>query len=305
MRTFKALIKREYWENRGSMFLTPAIMTIFFAGLALIGLISANSITVNGDDFSILNKMPQLVEQIEHHSEEERERAVQIALYVPIAIFGFVMFLVSVFYSVGSLYDERKDRSILFWKSLPISDTSTVLSKFAAVTLMIPVFYFAALFAFQIYSLIFGTVLLWFGGDSGLVVWASSNLFVVAFNSLVGLVMSSLWLAPIWGWLMFASVCAKRVAILWGTLPIALVAIAEGTVFNSAEFISMVGKHIAKGAMVATASINNLEREGGALGMDLQHPLEAFSVADFWIGLVVAAGFLAGAIYIRRFRDES
>ena len=305
MRTFKALVKREYWEHRGAMFLTPVAMTGLFAVFAILALFVANNLTVNGNDFSFLNKLPEFVAQIDQHSESEVEKVVQVALYSPIVIYGLVMFLVSIFYALGSLYDERRDRSILFWKSLPISDTSTVLSKFVTVCLLIPAFYFAAMFVFQIYEMIFSTILLWFGGDSGYVVWASSNLFGVAFNSLAGLLILSLWLAPVWAWLMFASAWAKKVAFLWGTLPIALVAIAEGTIFNSAEFVSMVGQHIAKGFIASTASINHLEGEGAALGLDLQHPLEALTVTDFWVGLVVAAGFLAGAIFIRRYRDES
>ncbi|TQV71628.1 hypothetical protein FLL45_20985 [Aliikangiella marina] len=305
MRTFKALVKREYWEHRGAMFITPTAMTVFFAALLILGLITSSNIEINGDDFSLLNKMPQLVEQIDNHSEEEVDKVVQLALYSPIVIFGFVMFWVGIFYAVGCLYDERKDRSILFWKSLPLSDTQTVLSKFFTVIVVIPVLYFCALLVFQIYSLIFGTVLLWFGGDSGLIVWSSSNLFVVAFNSLMGLIISNLWLAPLWGWLMFASAWAKKVAILWGTLPVLLVGIAEGTIFNSTEFLEMVGVHIARGGIVATASINNLEKDGYVLDMDLTSPFQAFAFSEFWIGLVVAAVFLAGAIYIRRNRDEA
>lgn len=305
MNTFKALVKREFWEHKGSMFITPIVMASFFAILMLIGIVTANNITVNGDNFSLLNKMPQMIEQFSNLSDYEREKGVQIALYAPIVIFGFVMVLISVFYCAGSLYDERKDRSILFWKSLPISDTSTVLSKFVAVTLMIPVFYFIAMFAFQLYSLLFGTVLSWFGGDSGMALWASSNLFVVIINTLLALIISSLWLAPMWAWLMLASAWAKKVSILWGTLPVALIAIAEGTMFQSSHFIEMVGKHIAKGAIVATASISNLENDINEFGLDLSHPIEAFQVADFWIGAVIAAVFLAGAIFIRRHRDEA
>lgn len=314
MNTFKALVKREYWEHKGSMFLTPTIMAGFFAVLTIIMLITLNNITEDGHNFSVLSKMPEVIEQIDRLSDEVLSARVQAALYAPIVIFGFVMVLVSAFYTLGCLYDERKDRSILFWKSLPVSDLSTVLSKFAAVILMIPVFYFLALLAFQIYLLLFGTVMAWFGGSTGIVIWGASNLFVVAFNCLLGLVISSLWLAPLWGWFMFASAWARKVAILWGTLPIALIAVAEGTLFNSADFIEMVGRHIGKGFIVAVSSISALEEAdgdmevemaGSVVGLEITHPFGAFGVADFWIGLAIAAAFLAGAIFIRRHRDEA
>lgn len=303
--SFKALVKREYWEHRGAMFLTPAIMAMVFAGLMILGAITGDHVTVNeNNSFSFYEHLPKVVEQFEDLPEEERSRGIQIGLYGSMILFGFVMLIVSLFYALGSLYDERKDRSILFWKSLPISDTATILSKFLAVTLMIPIFYAVVVAVFQIFLLVFATVVAWFGGSAGMAIWSSSNLFGVLFNSFFAIVTASLWLAPLWAWLMFASSWAKKVAFLWGTLPIFMITVAEGWVFQTTHFIEMVGERIAHGFTILNSNMHYMVG-GDMFDIDVQRWYQVFGNTEFWIGLIVSAVFLAGAIYTRRHRDES
>lgn len=306
MNSFKALVKREFWESKGSMLYTPAAIAAFFAFVMLVGSLTGDAfINTDHGSFSLFDKLPSAFEELEAVGSEERSKFVQIGLYAPRVFFGFVMFVICLFYCLGSLYDERKDKSILFWKSLPVSDTSTVLSKFVAVVVLTPVLYFAVTAIFQVFLLVFGTVLAWFSGSSGMILWSSSNLFGVLFNGFFSLLVATLWLAPLWAWLMFASAWAKKVAFLWGTLPIFLIAIAEGWIFHSSRFIEMVGERIARGFTVLNSEMHFL------VGQDMfdkdyvAHWYEVLADGSFWGGLVVAAVFLAGAIYTRRFQDES
>ncbi len=303
--SFKALVKREYWEHKGAIFYTPAIMAAVFAGLMFLGTITGNHVSINGyDSFNFIDYLPQAVDQFENLDEKERSQGVQVGLNAPMVIFGFVMLIISLFYSLGSLYDERKDRSILFWKSLPISDTATVLSKFVSVCLLIPIFYFGVLAIFQLFLLLFGTVVAWFGGSSGVTLWASSNLFSVLLNGLFSLIIASLWLAPLWGWLMFASSWAKKVAFLWGTLPILMISVAEGMIFHRSNFIEMVGGRIVNGFTILNSNMHYLV---GADMFDV-HVMRWYEVLvsmEFWVGLAVSAVFLGGAVFTRRHRDES
>ncbi len=306
MNSFKALVKREYWENRGSIFLSPAIIAAVLAAIMILGTITGDTfVETHHGEINLWDKFPQAVEEFNNIEEEKRTQAIQISLYAPRILFGFVMMLICLFYCLGSLYDERKDKSILFWKSLPVSDTATVLSKFVSVCFMIPIVYFAVVAAFQVFLLVYGTVLAWFGGSLGVNVWTSSNLFGVLFNSLFSFVVATLWLAPLWAWFMFASAWAKKVAFLWGTLPIFMVAIAEGWIFRSSHFIEMVGERVARGFTTLNSDMHFL------VGKDMfdEHYVakwyEVLGESGFWIGLIVAAGFLAGAIYTRRHRDES
>jgi len=307
VRSFKALVKREYWEHKGAMLYAPLIIAAFFAGIMILGLLTGGSITVDhGSNTTITfaEHLPKMVEEFENLSNEERVQAVQIGLYSPVVLFGLVMLIISMFYALASLYDERKDKSILFWKSLPVSDTATVLSKFVTVCLLIPVLYFGVVAVFQLFLMLLSTVLAWFGGSLGTAIWGASNWFVVLFNTLASFIVASLWLAPVWAWLMFASSWAKKTAFLWGVLPIFLISIAEGWVLHSAYFIEMVGKRIAGGFVVMNSNLNNLV--GNDMFEELStHWTDVLVMTEFWGGLIVSAVFLAGAVYIRRYRDES
>ena len=304
IKTFKALVKREFWEHKGAMFITPVAIAGFFAGVMILGVLTSDTLIVNDHKMSFLDHLPKAVAEFEGIGEEERSKGVQIGLYSPMVLFGFVMLVISLFYTLGSLYDERKDRSILFWKSLPVSDTSTILSKFVAVCFLIPVLYFVSIAAFQLFLLLFTTVGSWFGGSSGMAIWASSNLFSVLFNCLMSLIVASLWFAPLWAWFMFASSWAKKVAFLWGTLPIFLISIAEGWIFHSSNFIEMVGTRIVSGFAILNSNMNHLVG-GDMFDVPSLAWYHTFGNMEFWIGLIVSGVFLAAAIYTRRHRDES
>ncbi|MDQ7050460.1 MAG: hypothetical protein Q9M92_13400 [Enterobacterales bacterium] len=233
IKPFKALLIREYWEHKGAMFYTPAFIAAFFAFILLLASFAGESILVEmGSDASFSAELPKAVEMFENLEDTKRNQSVQIGLYAPMTIFGFVMLIVSFFYALGSLYDERKDRSILFWKSLPISDISSVLSKFVTLCISIPILYFIVISIFQLFVLILGTIVAWFGGSFGITLWTSSNLFLVMINTLLSLVVASLWLAPVWAWLMLASAWAKKSTFLWGVLPIFLLSFAEAWLFS-------------------------------------------------------------------------
>ncbi|WP_444994110.1 hypothetical protein [Aliikangiella sp. IMCC44359] len=304
MNSFKALVKREYWEHKGAIFYTPAIMVAIFAGLLLVGALTGGNIQINDNDFVISNAAPEIIEQFSTRSEEKREVAMKMFLRGFAVPFGLVLLVISLFYALGSLYDERKDRSILFWKSLPISDTSTVLSKFVAIVVLAPTFYFIAITVFQLFFMLYVTVVAWFSGNSGGIFWSSTNLFAVFFDTLSSLLVASIWLAPVWAWCMLMSAWAKKVPFLWATLPLLILVIAEGWVFGSTSFVTMLGEHIAKGFAIQNSFINTLS-ENNIQDISVFSVSDSLSSFDFWIGLAVAAVFLVAAIYTRRYKDES
>ena len=304
MNVFKALMKREYWEHKGSVFYTPAVLVAIFVVLTLVATFTGGQVGVSGSEFSFTEVGPKAMEHIEGLSDERRSKFIQLGLHSSAVFFGIVLLLISIFYALGSLYDERKDRSILFWKSLPISDTSTVLSKFLAITIMAPLFYFAAICLFQVFLLLYVTVAAWFAGSSGIVFWTSSNLFGVFLSTLVSMVFASLWLAPLWGWLMLMSAWAKKVAFLWGFLPLGMIMIGEYWVFGTARFALELRDRIVQGFFIQNSYIQKFEDHP-----DFDFPVRTFGDAvqssDFWVGLLVAGVLLAGAIFTRRYRDES
>jgi ABC-2 type transport system permease protein len=307
MRTFKALLKREYWEHKGAIIKTPAVMAAILAALFIIGALTDGFITVNAGDNerrSFGSLLLMAADKFEQMPEGARDEFVKMALLGPVMLFGGVMLVISLFFALGSLYDERKDRSILFWKSLPVSDTATVLSKFVAVTLLVPLSYFAVITLFQLFMLISATVGAWFSGNTGLTFWISANLFSVVFNSLLSLIVASLWLSPVWGWMMLASAWAKKVAFLWAALPIAMITAAEGYLFHSTKFIEVAAYRVAHGFAIANSNLH-LASGGDLFDINVMTWSKALGNSELYIGFLVAAVFLGAAVYTRRFRDES
>lgn len=276
-------VRREVWENR-SIYLAPLAV----AGLVLVGfLISTLSLPGKMRAAAALGPMEQhaLVAQ-------------------PYLIASGVMMLttlaVGVFYSLDALYGERRDRSILFWKSLPVSDLTTVLSKVITPVVILPLVTFAITVLVQWIMLLAGTAVLAGSGQSVATLWTHASLFQTWLMLLYHLLtVHGLWYAPIYGWLLLVSAWARRAPFLWASLPLLAIAVVERIAFNTSHFAAMLGNRLIGGG-------GGGDFMAGSLSMD---PLMHFAPAEFlgspglWIGLAVAAAFLAAAVRLRRYRD--
>ncbi len=106
--------------------------------------------------------------------DAERQAALTVFFLGTSWIFLFTLAILTVFYSLDSLYAERRDKSILFWRSLPITDVETVLSKLLTVIIVIPLVTIAAIIVTHLVNLAVSSV--WIaikGGDAGHLVWGS------------------------------------------------------------------------------------------------------------------------------------
>ena len=145
----------------------------------------------------------------------------------------FTVFIVGVFYCLDALHGERRDRSILFWKSLPVSDLTTVLSKAIVPLAILPVIAFALTVCVQVIMLLHTGVVLLFHGMNPATTWTQvpwfQNWLVLAY----GLVTIALWHAPIYGWLLLVSGWARRATFLWAVLPFIVIQIFEKITFGT------------------------------------------------------------------------
>src|SRR6476659_1714562 len=113
----------------------------------------------------------------------------------------FTVFIVGVFYCLDALYGERRDRSILFWKSLPVSDLTTVLSKASIPLVLLPLFSFAIVVATEWVMLLLSTAVLLGSGLSAARLWTEVSWSqTMLLYHLVTVHM--LWYAPIYAWLL-------------------------------------------------------------------------------------------------------
>ena len=201
-RPFYWSVRRELWENR-SIYIAPLIV----AGLVLFGYaISAIGLPHRRRALLLLDpaKQQALVEQ---------------PYDVAAMMLMLTAFLVGVFYCLDALHGERRDRSILFWKSLPVSDLTSVLSKAIIPLVIMPLLTFAIVVITQVFILLMSTTILLPAG-LGATTWERLPFFQLSVVLIYGLVTLALWQAPFYAWLLLVSGWARRATFLWGILPV-------------------------------------------------------------------------------------
>src|SRR2546429_2667618 len=272
-------VRRELWENR-SIYAAPLIVAV----VVLFGfLVSTFGMPERRQGVLLLDPAQQ--------------RAMIGAPYDGAAMMLiFTAFIVGVFYCLDALHGERRDRSILFWKSLPVSDLTTLLSKATIPLVALPLVTFAIIVSTQLVMLFWTSVLLITHGMSPGSTWTNFNLFQQSLILLYGLVAIALWHAPIYGWALLVSGWARRATFLWAVVPFLAIGLFEKITFGTSHFGSML-KHRLMGFAPEAFAFNMHSIDSPQLT-----PVRYLSTPDLWIGLVFAAVFIAAAVRLRRYR---
>ena len=323
MNTMGWLVKREYWEHRGGFLWTPIWVSVVMIALTIVGIIT---VEIFGSRAEISGGIPwdRIAEHLSSGDIVHAGAGLDAAFVALAAVLCVPLFFVLFFYLLGSLYDDRRDRSVLFWKSLPISDTSTVLSKVAAAVLLAPILTFIV--AIMAYVVLLALVCLWAAvhGINPLPAIGASHPLGLVWRLMLTIPVDALWALPTVGWLMFWSAYARSKPFLWAVLvPIfALIAnswlgmigapsFSRSFLLNDVLFRLLFG--IVPGAW--------LKGEGAGLRDSLRigsdEPGNLLSLFDpatvygllatpsLWIGVVVGAALIAAAIMLRRSRIET
>jgi ABC-2 type transport system permease protein len=277
-------VRRELWENR-SIYIAPLIVAavqVFGFAISTIGLAERRR--------GVLLLDPA-----------HQRAAIEMPYDVAAMMMIFTAFIIAVFYCLDALHGERRDRSILFWKSLPVSDLTTVLSKASVPLVILPLLAFAINVCVQLIMLLMSTANLLMHGVSPATTWAHFPVFQNWLVLLYGLVAIALWHAPIYGWLLLVSGSARRATFLWAVLPLLAIGILEKIAFNTSHFVSMVNHRLTGFAAEAFA----FQPHGNSVAIDSLAQLTPgrfLSTPGLWIGLAFAAAFLAAAVRLRRYR---
>jgi ABC-2 type transport system permease protein len=280
-RTFYWSVRRELWENR----------SIYIAPLAVgsLALFAFSMSAIAGIWEKALRLDPALPRE---------------ALAQPYDMAAGLMMLtgilVSVFYCLDALHAERRDRSILFWKSLPVSDLITVLAKLSIPLVVLPLLIFAITVAMQGIMLLLSSLILLGSGQSVATLWTKLSFFRMSLLLLYHLLTAhALWPLPIYCWLLLVSGWARRATFLWAALPLVAIAGVEQILFRSWHFAVLVGSRLIGDAPAFASTPHDVFPLGPmthiAAGTFLSSP-------GLWIGLVVAAAFLAVAVRLRRYQ---
>lgn len=279
-RPFLTLVRRELWEH-GSLIWAPLAMALMIIVVSLVSGMVKGSVDIDlGED----RPLPELF------GDAEKQRGiftlVMAGLVLPQLLVGFVVVF---FYLLDCLFTERRDRSILFWKSLPVSDAKTVLSKLFVALVAVPLWSWAL--SLVVGLVVFGVVAAQVSGTpaAGLGTWHGGTWLTVQAAMLGKMVIAALWYLPVAGWLLLVSVLAKRAPFLWATLPFLVLSLAERIALGS----NVVG------ALVAQRLFGFSEE------VSLMSEFPLLASPGLWIGVAVGAALVYAAIRVRRRSDDS
>lgn len=283
-RRFYWSVRRELWEHR-SIYLAPLAV----AALALVGYL-----------IGMVN-VPRQMRNLATHDPMQFHKLITLQHQryddVSLLIMGAEL-LVALYYSVVALHGDRRDRGILFWKSLPVSDLTAVLSKASVPIFIIPLVTFVITVVTQSAMILFSGAILLANGLSPATLWPHMPWLAMWLMLLYHLVLiHGLWYAPFFGWLLMVSAWARRAPVLWAALPLLAVGFAEKIAFNTTHFGSMMLNRLGAGPEGA-------KYMAGPSMSPLQHlnPAHLLLSPGLWIGLALTAIFLAVAVRMRHTR---
>ena len=280
-------VRRELWENR-SLYIAPLAAAAVAMLAFLISLIG-------------LPSMRELARLDPGHQPGDLVQPYGHAAWLIMV----TALIVGVFYSLDALHSERRDRSILFWKSLPVSDLTTVLSKASIPLLVLPLLVFAITVIVQLIMLLLSTAVLLISGGGAVMLWTRLPLFQMELVTLYGAIVLALWYAPIYGWLLLVSGWARRATFLWAVLPPLAIGVFEKIAFHTSYFLSLLQDRLVGFA----AGAFDLKDKAGVPVDPHFIPLTQLAPGRFlggpslWIGLIVAAALLAATVRLRRYRE--
>ena len=305
------LIRREVWENR-SLWIAPLVV----AGVILIAAAFGGIHVGDGGNFNLgtsdsgIKLSEQDQENIRNamsQTLDQKQIIYAITLSTFTAVLLFTMVIVLFFYLLDSLLSERKDRSILFWKSLPVSDTEVVLSKLLTAAVVVPLFVLVVSSALQIlfalvWSVRFNDTFL---GDA-LMAWHGPTWLKLQASFLVVIVTAILWYLPLIAYLMVVSVWSRRNAFLWAVLPPVAILTIENMILGSNRFGEFLGHRFIGVFELLERKIGSVHGSGMVTVRDVLEAVSGVLTShETWLGVLVAAAMIFGVVRIRRFRDDS
>ena len=257
-RTWLTLLRREWWEHRGGFFWAPLAVLglVLLAATLVLGAASSQDATLrvetqeqHGADsatrsFEWQGGLVGLLDFSQWTPSELEGRAARFRAVIA-QPFVIVHFLVAVFVLLGSLHDDRRDRSVLFWKSMPVSDTETVASKLIFAVWVAPLVSIAAILLAQLGTLTLLTVFGQSAGAGGVgKLWLHAGLPGGTLTLLSGYLVQGLWALPVYAWLLLVSAAAPKVPFVWALLvPLGLV-VLESVALGTDTFRHWIEAHL-------------------------------------------------------------
>jgi len=288
----KALFLKEFWDNKRAIFVSPMVVTGLIIFFSIIALITGGGMELDG---ASLNEHLIDTEELSLKSSD----IVTFFVMRPSAILVIGLMFSMVFTALSVLFDERKDKSILFWKSMPVSDTQEVLVKLATVTIIAPIITIGFALVIQIFSTFMIGLFVAIKTDLSAweLVFSNINYGAILAMDIIPMFVNILWVLPIITWFMLVSSFSRRSPFLLAFIIPALVAVFEMVFFKSTLLVQVIASRFTWVEKYRTdydfdKGINLIEIPVSYLG--------SISDPSLWIGTAVAAAMIAGCIQIRK-----
>jgi ABC-2 type transport system permease protein len=279
-RPFYESVRRELWEFR-SIYIAPLAVAAVFL-------------------FGYLISMVHLAARMRTADAMRQHELLQRPYDLSAGAIMAATFLVSIFYCLEALHGERRDRSILFWKSLPVSDLTVVLSKASIPLVILPLLTFAITVITHCGMVMLSSAVLLGSGQGALLPWSHLALFQMWLMLLYHLVaIHSLWFAPFYGWMLLVSAWARRAVFVWATVPLLAIAVVEKIAFDTSNIPAAVGYRLGSGPEGIPFTTGSMSMDHS---MTVLPPWKFLLSPGLWIGLLITAGFLFAAARLRRSR---
>ena len=300
MNTFTTLLKREWLEAKVPFFWLPIGTLAFLVIVSLLGLVVSGfseihiSMESNSDESAFFF--------IDDWSEREVGERMAGFRNLVTAPFYIIYLIAALFVLLGTLYDDRKDRSVLFWKSMPVDDYQTVASKLVLAVLIAPLIMLACALVAQLFLLIVGTIFI-STNDLGTTsrLWAQSGLISGTLKSVLGFLIQAFWSLPVTSFLLLISASVPRLTLLWALVVPVSVGIAEFVIFRTKFISDGLSRHMEPAAL--PNFIGDDERIMPVVAT-VGDQLALLVTADMWIGVAIGLAFLYGAVRMRGIKNE-
>jgi len=302
-KTLFAICKREYLDHRVGFFWVPTVIAGLGVLMLLLSILAPGDWDINGKNLG------EFIAFISTHdpSKENVDPAKAVAIFYWSLGAGAVPALPFVIYFTlsAALYDERKDRSILFLKSMPVADWQEVLGKLLTICLFGPVAFMVVLMAFQlIVAFIVSATSLAYGG-AYFIFWPLFEMLQLWVSASLGMILWFLWALPVLAWVLLISAISPKVPFMLAVIPLFVIVLIELQYTGHSEMLSFLGTHLGDGMaqsydlprtikgpdeLVAQFTIGKVLTAFGA----------SFATAQLWIGIILAGAFFFGASEMRR-----
>ncbi len=292
----KALFLKELWDNKRAILTTPMVVSGLIIFFSIVGLINGSGILVDGETIRDHLSQP-------HDLPEEASKFITVFIMLPSAIIGIAVTFSMIFIALSVLYDERKDKSILFWKSMPVSDTQEVLVKLATTVIVTPLIAIGFALLIQAFSaILFGLfVAINTNFSAWEIVFSNINLIdLLALNLIIPMV-NIFWVLPIITWFMLVSSFSKRSPFLLAFVAPILIAAFEGIFFDNSYLLQAIESRFSFIDKIGDRLEIYFELDENMDLLDLVGTyLSSIADPNFWYGIAVAAIMIVGCIQIRK-----